>query len=861
MAMDGSTMLGRTLPWLIYPVTICLCLALHSALLAGGTPLLVSTYAALLLGAGLITYFEWRMPERPEWTGDRSSVTNDLLFMVLVQMIVPSFLSFLSAVLLVRWLGERGLTLEHLWVHEWPAGLQALLMVVIVDFLRYWLHVACHRVPFLWRLHSVHHSPPRLYWLNVGRFHPVEIALQFSLDSLPFILVGVTEEVLALYFVFHSVNGFFQHCNIRLRFGWLNYLISSAELHRWHHSKIIAESNSNYGNHFILWDWLFGTRFLPRGRQVGELGLLNPEFPHDFVSQMKTPFVDGIDHRRLPLGSWRDILLNCGLALHMRWVQWRLYGRIKRFAANPGAVQARVLQRITSEHRTTGFGKEHHFSDEMSLEQFRDQVGISDYERLRPYIERQDETGEPCLNSSSPMMYAVTSGTSGRPKYIPILEQTLKALSENQRLFACIQYRHCPDAFRGKILGIVSPAIEGRLPSGTPYGSASGFLYANMPRLARAKYALPPEVFEIADYKTRYYAILRLALPQRDITLMGSANPSTFLRLLDAVAENQALLLDDIENGTFQMELPPQLRGAFERHCHPDPGRAAELRALLSSGKPPSFAAIWPYLRLVTTWTGGNCGIALGSLKSRLPDDVCVMDLGFMASELRVSTTIQPSTNAGLPTFWENFFEFVERDRWERNEPEFLTLEQLKLKSCYYIFVTTPGGLFRYALNDIVEVCGHFHNVPTLRFLQKGIGCTSITGEKLYECQVLSAMRSLEQRLGFRSRFFQLLADEDQATYRLYLEPDNPATPDLPTLASALESELSKLNIEFRSKRESGRLQPCQVALLRSGTLSLYKEHSVALGKRETQLKIGCLRYRSEADFDLDAHTQAGPQP
>ena len=158
-------------------------------------------------------------------------------------------------------------------VHRWPLAAQVVLMILGADFLRYWLHRAMHTHPLLWRLHAVHHAPERLYWLNVGRFHPVDKAIQFLFDSLPFILLGVGADVVALYFVFYAINGFYQHSNGDVRLGLLNHLISGPELHRWHHSRVAAESNTNYGNNLIVWDILFGTRFLPSDREVGALGV------------------------------------------------------------------------------------------------------------------------------------------------------------------------------------------------------------------------------------------------------------------------------------------------------------------------------------------------------------------------------------------------------------------------------------------------------------------------------------------------------------------------------------------------------------------------------------------------------------
>ena len=104
-------------------------------------------------------------------------------------------------------------------------------------------------------------------------------------------------EVLAAYFVFYAVNGFFQHSNCDVRLGPLNYIVSGPELHRWHHSEFAEESDTNFGNNLIIWDLLFGSRFLPANREVGRLGLVNRDYPSGFLAQMKSPFLPGLDKR------------------------------------------------------------------------------------------------------------------------------------------------------------------------------------------------------------------------------------------------------------------------------------------------------------------------------------------------------------------------------------------------------------------------------------------------------------------------------------------------------------------------------------------------------------------------------------
>jgi len=282
--------------WLAYPLLIAGSLWLLFFLLHYGWSLWLSTYMPVAAGALLITWLERRFPHRQEWRPDGEDVRGDITFMVLVQILLPKVLAFLLAVTALRWLQANGLTMQPLWPHGWPPVAQAGLMLLLADFLRYWLHRASHEWSTrLWSLHAVHHSPKKLYWFNVGRFHPLEKAIQFLCDAAPFILLGVTENVLAIYFVFYAINGFIQHCNIRLRLGWLNYLISGPELHRWHHSWEIRESNKNYGNNVILWDLLFGSYFLPKEREVGMLGLKNRNYPRDFLSQMRTPLIPGRD--------------------------------------------------------------------------------------------------------------------------------------------------------------------------------------------------------------------------------------------------------------------------------------------------------------------------------------------------------------------------------------------------------------------------------------------------------------------------------------------------------------------------------------------------------------------------------------
>ncbi len=286
----------RVLLWLAYPGTVVMVFVVHALLLRVGMPIGASSYVAVVLGAGAVTLLERTIPYDRSWFPTSSDVGNDFVFMVTVQMVLPPMLSLFAGLTFIRTLATLDGSTIRLWPHDLPLAVQVTLMLLVAELGRYWLHVAAHNTG-LWRLHAVHHSVHKLYWLNVGRFHPLEKGIQFLFDALPFIVVGVGEEVLALYFIFYAVNGFFQHSNIDARYGLLNYIISSAELHRWHHSKLIEESNHNYGNNLIIWDLVFGTWYLPKERRVGDLGLLNRDYPLSFVKQLTSPLTPGLDKK------------------------------------------------------------------------------------------------------------------------------------------------------------------------------------------------------------------------------------------------------------------------------------------------------------------------------------------------------------------------------------------------------------------------------------------------------------------------------------------------------------------------------------------------------------------------------------
>jgi hypothetical protein len=535
----------------------------------------------------------------------------------------------------------------------------------------------------------------------------------------------------------------------------------------------------------------------------------------------------------------------------MAWQRVAHWRAIEALARDPGAAQGAVLRRLVSVNGDTTFGRRHGFRSITSPHDWGRQVPVQTYETLVAYLDAQRRTGEAALTAESPLFYAQTSGTSGTPKYIPVTPASLRQHRADQAVFSFLQYRGCPAAYRGSTFGVVGAAVEDRLDSGHVVGSISGHLYEALPRLVRERLVVPPAVASIADYELRYQVLALLALCTPSVTYAGSPNPSTFIRLLEVLRVHRESLLTALASGRWPLldALPPELRADVAARIRPDAERARRLSSVSAIG----FDALWPRLALLTTWTGGSCGIPLAALRQHLPGHTRVMELGYQATECRGTLPLVPEDPSGLPPLHHTYFEFARPEAWDAGDRAVVPLEGLEAGRQYYVLVSTTAGLYRYFMNDLVEVTGWFHRTPLLRFVQKGRGVTNITGEKLYEGQVIGAVQSACAAHAVTPAFFVVAAADEPAHYRLYLESD--ATSEVvASLGASVERALGEANIEYASKRASGRLGVLEIVRLRDGAASAYRAACVRAGQREGQLKPPALTYRRTLAIDLDGY-------
>ena len=163
-----------------------------------------------------------------------------------------------------------------------PVWIQLVFFLITHDIYIYWMHRWQHSNKWLWRIHEAHHSPKKVDWLSGSRSHAIEILINQTIEFMPIVLLGAPVEVIAYKGVISAVWGMYIHSNLNIKTGKLQLVINGPEMHRWHHSTGKGR-NRNFATKFAVWDWIWGTAFLPETKP-DEYGL-KTYFPNNYFSQ------------------------------------------------------------------------------------------------------------------------------------------------------------------------------------------------------------------------------------------------------------------------------------------------------------------------------------------------------------------------------------------------------------------------------------------------------------------------------------------------------------------------------------------------------------------------------------------------
>lgn len=504
------------------------------------------------------------------------------------------------------------------------------------------------------------------------------------------------------------------------------------------------------------------------------------------------------------------------------YLAW-LRARLRRFIATSARareIQHEALLAKISRNADSAFGRDHGFASIRSAADFRARVPVLNYEAHRPYISRvlNGDVSALFAPSAKVLMFAMTSGTTGDPKRLPITEELFREYRAGWQMWGAGVYGDHPDLLRKKTLQLTSDWQQSTAPCGTPCGQISGLAARTRPTISQSIFLPPPATNQIHDPAAKHYTALRFALASSKVGMIITANPSSLVEFARRAHQHGESLVRDIHDGTLSCDVPTEVRNALgSRIAKRRPRRARELERLANEHGALLPKHAWPGLSVLAVWTGGSIGIFLPRL-AELYGEAAIRDHGLSASEGRMTLPLADGTSAGMLDFHHHYFEFIPVEEHGTPSPAVLEGHELQEGRDYYILLTTSGGLYRYDIHDVVRCVGYQGQAPLLEFLNKGKNFSNLTGEKLSEHQVIRAVEKSFGDLGLPIDFFTVApAMQGQPRYLLLLEQKTHQGREA-ILAASFQKNLEQLNEEYACKCSSGRLLPAMVHEVPAGT-------------------------------------------
>ena len=511
---------------------------------------------------------------------------------------------------------------------------------------------------------------------------------------------------------------------------------------------------------------------------------------------------------------------------------------------DPMKYNAELLMKILEDNKETEYGQKYDFASIKSIDDYQNNIPITDYDSYADYIYRMSENGEEnILTSYDIVHYAKSSGTMGNPKRIPVssLNQELNFKYNYAYLFNLFAEKVGVDWIKYPFLNLTETSIS-ILPSGDTYGSISGKLMGGFGDKIFDFVTSPIEALVPKAKTDIRYIHSRFALINPDIPFTITSFVSLFLETLRYIKGNWELLVNDIEKGTIDesVRLPNDVRESLIDKIEPMPERAAELRQIFEEGfEEPIVPKIWPRMSLLIGCGSGGFANYIKKIKDFTGPDFNLALIGLTASEGMFSIFIELNNPDSMLIPDSMFYEFLPLKNYG-DYTKIVTLDQLEDGKEYEVITTNLSGFYRYRMKDVIRCIGRHNNTPMIEFLYRLDQCLSLAGEKVNEEKLREAAYKTEKEFGFDLIDFSVYADSDSTPMKyVYLMEIEDLSEDTTkeALQERLNNNLCETDSLLRDKIEKGLIGKTEIHFLQPETYLLYKELKVAKGTSPAQVK------------------------
>lgn len=535
--------------------------------------------------------------------------------------------------------------------------------------------------------------------------------------------------------------------------------------------------------------------------------------------------------------------------------------KLKVYAKNAVKKQEKLLMKLMRDNKSTVYGKANNFDKVHSIEDYQNIVPLSTYADYEDYVHRMANGEKGLITNRIIHRYTESSGSTGRSKLVPLsawAEWVCQCFSFSAPVGCAVKYFRSKGRFLPPQRGLLTAEIGSRkLPCGKTVSCLSSIPLLNLKPIVKFFTCSPKEVMfprEGVDMDM-HYVKLRFALPDEDISYLGTIFITTLESMLFYLEENWELICDDIEKGTIDesIRMPDDIRASLTKKLKPNPKRAEQLRAEFRKGfdVSPIVPRIWPKCEWMYGMGTGALSLYAKKLRRYIGDEMPIHYLGYAATEALMAVPIELNSFEYVILPQNGFFEFRPVDAPDDFKP--LTIKDVEVGKEYELILTNMSGFYRYRIEDVVKVTGFYHESPKVTFCYRLNQIANISGEKVNQMAFDEIVGNLSDKLGELFVGYSLYPDRTTSPghYVLLLESTvEHTTADEEEYGRIFEDIFCKGNVSVEPLIKSGALGHCEVKFLKSGTYDAYRQVLKDRGANLNQVKpIKVISTDEQKDF------------
>jgi anti-anti-sigma factor len=510
-----------------------------------------------------------------------------------------------------------------------------------------------------------------------------------------------------------------------------------------------------------------------------------------------------------------------------------------------------LLMRIVKDNSDTEYGHQHGFDSVQSVKDYKRTVPFTEFSDYVESIKRMLKGEKNILTVYPIVHYALSSGSVGEPKKIPVSEETLKlygAYTSNIALALIDDYymqkenRHI---HAGKKI-CTSVVNVTKAEDGINVSMISSAMY-NAAKTAMCQVLAGPEETLYSNYQMDFrYLKSFYALKERNVTNIVAPYTTTVYDLLHFIEENWIQLVEDIREGVLSKDadIVPEIRQKLQEELQPDPERADELEKIFQEGfDTPILRRLWPNMDYINAIGSGGFVSYTNKIR-RYSGDVPMCFANYACSEAMMAVVTQVESFDYTLIPMGAYFEFIPAQISDADPAELmektLDMDELEVGKEYEIILTNLSGFYRYRLGDVIRVTGFEGKSPEVCFSYRRSQLISIDSEKTTEPQIEYAVEQFVKESGIAVVSYSLYGDRDvtPGRYIVFLEPER----YVGRAAAAkgrdiLEKYLCEANEEYADRVKEMILAPLELKFLEKDSYLLYRDVMIRKGGSESQLK------------------------